>query len=257
MVVAALAFNPRLNLLAVVFGLGLAFYLAIEPTPLWLLLLLAALVGLGTDAILRGHPASRVAGPTDTAVYLALPILATLAAGISLEHAVGGYWAVPVAAVVTPPFALLLYALYLSLEPSAPAYQTARLGVNAAAYVVAFAFYALTYEFDRGVVVAAFVVGLTSALLAVEILREGDDDIYRLSLYSGLVGLVMAQARWALNFTPLDDLLAAAFLLTAFYLATGPLQHHLAQRLSGRTAAEFATTALVALAIIAIARAIS
>lgn len=247
----------RVNVLAGVFGLGLAFYLAIEPTPLWLLLVLAALVGIGTDAIVRRHPASAVVGPTDTVVYLALPTLATVAAGISLERAVGGYWSLLAAAAVAAGFAALLHGWYLSLEAAAPAYATGRLVLNAASYLVVFAFYALAYEFDLGVEAGGFVVGLTSALVTLELLREGESDIRRLALYGGLVGLVMAQARWGLNFTPLDDFLAAATLLTAFYVLTALLQQHFARGLSWRTVDELSITAAVALSVIVIAHAFS
>src|SRR3990170_7764458 len=116
----------RANILAAVFGLGLAFYLAIEPTPLWLLLLLAALVGVGVDAIVRNHPASVAAGPTGTVVYLPLATLATVAAGIALERVTGGYWWVLATAAVTPALGLLLHASYLSLEVAGAGYQAAR-----------------------------------------------------------------------------------------------------------------------------------
>lgn len=257
MVGLAFASNHRINVLAAVTGLGMAFYLAIEPTPQWLLLLLAALVGIGTDAIIRSHPTTAAVGPTDTVVYLAVPVLAIMATGIALEEAASGYWSLLAAVLVTPPLAALFYALYLSLEASAPTYQPARIALNAAACLVAFAFYALAYEYELGVIAAAFVVGLTSALLALLLLLEGEGDIYRLSLYSGLVGLVMAEARWALNSTPLDYLLAAAFLLSSFYLLTGLLQRYFSNRLTWRAAGEFATTAMIALVIIMIAHAVN
>ena len=48
--------SDRANLLAIVLGVGMAFFLAIEPTQEWLLLLLAGLAALGTDGVLRSHP---------------------------------------------------------------------------------------------------------------------------------------------------------------------------------------------------------
>ena len=55
--------SDRANLLAIVLGVGMVAYVAIEPTQAWLLLLLAGLAALGTDGVLRSHPASPFARP--------------------------------------------------------------------------------------------------------------------------------------------------------------------------------------------------
>ncbi len=249
--------NPRLNILSVVIGLGMAFYLAIEPTPQWLLLVLVAIAGFGLDFVLRQYIVDEPGDVTETAVYLIMPILTVIATGISLEHILDGFWALPVAISVTPAVGAIFYMLCVSLDNPSPITQTARIVLNAAVYLVAFAFYSLTYEFDLGVIESGFVVGLASALLTPEILRESEDNIYRLATYGAVVGYVMAQARWALDFTPLDGLLGAAFLLTSFYVVTGLLQHYFARRLNWQSTSEFATTALVALFVILVARVIA
>ena len=48
--------SAHIPLLAVVYSLGLALFLAVEPTQPWILLAIVALVGLGTDGILRARP---------------------------------------------------------------------------------------------------------------------------------------------------------------------------------------------------------
>src|SRR3970040_1670174 len=57
--VAATPFGTtRVPLLVVVYAIGLALFLAIEPTRPWILLMVTGLVALGTDGILRVHPAA-------------------------------------------------------------------------------------------------------------------------------------------------------------------------------------------------------
>jgi hypothetical protein len=165
-----------------------------------------------------------------------------------------GYWALPVAMAIALAFGGILYLLCLTLDSPTPTVQTARTTLNAATYLIAFAFYALTYEFDLSLIQSCFIVGLASALLTGELLRESEDDIYRLAIYSAVVGYVMAQTRWALDFTPLDGPLGAAFLLTTYYVITGLLQQYLIRRLNWQSTGEFTTTALVALFVILMAR---
>ena len=72
-------------LLAVVYGLGLALFLAVEPTKPWILLVIVGLVGLGADGILRSHPRGQLTGVADTAPFLFVPVLLALASGLFLE----------------------------------------------------------------------------------------------------------------------------------------------------------------------------
>src|SRR5437870_13508383 len=60
----------RIPLLAVVFTIGLALFIAVDPVQPWILLALTALVGLGADGIIRGHPRGDFHTIADTAPYL-------------------------------------------------------------------------------------------------------------------------------------------------------------------------------------------
>ena len=81
-----IARSAYIPLLAVVYGIGLALFLAAEPTKPWILLALVALVGLGTDGILRSHPRGQLRGIADTAPFLFVPVLLALANGLFLEE---------------------------------------------------------------------------------------------------------------------------------------------------------------------------
>jgi len=255
--VQAVPRSDRANLLAIVLGVGMAFYLAIEPTQPWLLLLVAGLAALGTDGVLRSHPASPFARPDDTAAFLILPALLTLGGGLFLEDVVSGYWSLGAAFATIPLFAALLYGQYLSVDARSPVYTPARLVANVATYVTAFAFFAVVYEFEVGLLATAFCVGVVSLLLSLEMLREVELEPRPTLLYSTAIATVLAQVTWSLHFLPLESFLAAAFLLLCLYVATGVVQNHLLRQLDLPTAGEFAAVAVVGLAIVVIAHAAS
>jgi len=255
--------SDKANLLAIVLGVGMAFFLAIEPTQEWLLLVLAGLAAFGTDGVLRSHPSSPFARIDDTASFLFLPALLTLGGGLFLEDVIEGYWSAPVGALTTIGFAALLNGQYLSVDARWPVYPTARLVVSICAYVAAFALYSVVYEFGVDLLGAAFSVGLVSLLLSLEVLREatpvgatpvGATTAARTAaVYAGAIGLFLAQLTWSLHFMPLEGFLAAAFLLLAFYVATGIAQNYLLRQLDLTTAGEFAAVAAVGLSIVVIA----
>ena len=244
-------------LLATTFAIGLGLYLAVEPTKPWILLVLVALVGLGTDGILRTHPRALLRGPTDTAPFLFVPVLFALASGLFLEEIVRGYRTVPAVIGAGALLAAALYGEYVSAVTHGPLYALGRLLLNLLTYLAAFAFYAVVYAFDVELVPAAFAIGLFSLLLAVEIFREAEADAFRALVFAAVIGLVVGEARWALYFVPLEGFLAALVLLLVFYLATGLVQHHLARDLTRAIATEFAVVTAVGMGVVIVGRVLS
>ena len=245
----------RVQVMAAVFGIGLTAFLAVEPTQNWLLLLLAGLVALGTDALVRSHPRSRFQRLDDTALYLFVPVLLTLSLGLFLEEAVGGYWSILAGLGAAIPFALVLQAEYNSVDRRLRAYGSARLILNIATYVIAFLFYAAVYDFDLNLPAVIFASGIVSVLLAIEILREEALETPRTLLYALAIGVLLAEAALAMHFLPLEGALAAVFLLLAFYLMTGLMHNYLADRLTLHTAGEFSGIALLGLLIVVVSHA--
>jgi hypothetical protein len=245
----------RVHVMAAVFGAGLTTYLAVEPEQNWLLLLLAGLVALGTDAVVRAHPRARFKRLDDTALYLFVPVLFTLGAGLFLEEVAEGYWSLLAGLAAAVPFAIILQAEYNAVDRRLPAYGAARLILNIATYVIAFLFYATIYDFDLAAGEIVFASGVVSLLLAIEILREEALETPRTLLYALAIGVLLAEAALAMHFLPLEGALAAVFLLLAFYLMTGLMHNYLGDRLSLRTAGEFSGIALLGLLIVVIAHA--
>jgi len=240
--------------MAALFGIGFTAFLAIEPTQNWLLLLLAGLVALGTDAIVRTHPRARAHFKRldDTALYLFAPVLLTLSLGLFLEEVAEGYWSLLAGVGAAIPFAIVLQAEYDSVDRRSRAYDSARLILNIATYVIAFLFYATIYDFELSLPAVTFAAGVVSLLLAIEILREEALETPRTLIYAVAIGVLLSEAALAMHFLPLEGALAAIFLLLAFYLMTGLMHSYLADRLSLRTVGEFSGIALLGLLIVVI-----
>lgn len=242
----------RVYAMAGLFGVGLVSFLAIEPTQNWLLLLLAGLVALGTDAVVRTHPRARFNRLDDTALFLFVPVLFTLSVGLFLEEVADSYWSVAAGLGAMFPFAIVVQAEYNSVDRRLAAYGGARLVLNVATYFIAFLFYATIYDFELSLPAISFASGVVSLLLAIEILREEALETPRTLLYALAIGLLLAEAALAMYFLPLEGALAAVFLLLAFYLMTGLMHNYMGDRLSVRTAAEFSGVALLGLLIVVV-----
>jgi len=234
----------RVHALAVALAIGLTAFLAIEPTQNWLLLLLSGLAALGADGVVRTHPRAYFQRLDDTALFLFVPVLFTLSAGLFLEEVASGHWTIGAGLASVVPFWFILRSEYESVDRGADAYHYHRLILNGATYIIAFLFFSTIYDFDLNLVTAAFSAGIISLLLGIEVLREEAMDTMRTITYALAIGVLLAEAAWATHFLPLDGSGAAVFLLLAFYLMSGLMHNYLADRLNTRTAGEFAVVAL-------------
>jgi hypothetical protein len=185
---------------------------------------------------------------------LFVPVLLALATGLFLEEIVLGYWTVPAVVGAAVLLAAAVYGEYVSLLSHGPSYALGRFALNVLTYLAAFAFYAVVYNFDVDLLPSAFAIALFSMLLAVEIFREAEADAYRALVFSAVIGIVTAEARWALYFVPLEGFLAAVLLLLVFYLATGLVQHHLTGHLNRTVALEFAIVTALGVAVVVAGR---
>jgi len=254
---SGLPHTGHIPVMAAAYAFGLALFLTVEPTKPWILLVLVGLVAIGTDGILRTHPKGNFEGLADTASFLFVPVLLALASGLFLEEVVEGYWALPAVLAAAALFAASLYAEYISVRSEGPSYPLGRFTLNVLTYLSAFGFYAVVYSFDVDLLPSAFAVGLVSLLLSVEIFREAEADPYRALVFAGVIGLVVAEARWSLHFIPLEGFLAGVFLLLAFYLTTGLIQHYLTGHLNRSIAVEFLLVTAAGLSIVITGRVLS
>ena len=236
-----------------------AMFLLIEPTPTWVALFGAIIGALGTDGVLRSSRREIFEADSgrDTLPHLFLPTLFALAAPLFIEENLQGYWVLPAAALAGFAFVLIVLA-----EVPAEAGEAedefrghARFVSVAATYFVAFALFSLTYAFDLGLREALIAIALVSVLLAVELLREGEIDPLETLLLAGVVGIVVAEARWVLQFMPLDRYPAGLGLLLSFYFVTGIVHAYMTRQFNVTVAAEYSIVTGLGLVLVVAARA--
>ncbi len=251
----------RIPLVAAAYALGVALFLTLEPTKPWLLMVSALVVALGSDGIVRTYSSGTFRAPLDTAPYLLVPVILSLAAGFFLEETVSGYWQIVAALVSGGLVGGVLYGECMSVNVESPLYGAGRFILNIATYLAAFALFAVMYSYDIDLVPAVLCSGLLSTVLAAEILRETElmpPPVGRRSLrslgFAAAIGMIVAEARWSLYFVPLEGFLAAVFLLLFFYVASGIAQHYLTGHLSRQLVTEYALVASVGLLMIVLGR---
>jgi len=230
--------------------------------------LLAALIASGVEAVVRAHPQFLRAGmtiPAATAppqgrlpgtsiharwMYWGLPIAVTVVAILLLPLAPTAlYWALGLIATGVA-LGLSLAGLYHTTDPFQQGYRRARLGLNALTYTVALLLFLVVYSTRARSIISATEIWLVSSLLALELLRGTGRPTVMVTLYTAIVGLVLGQATWVLNYWRLHSLTGGMVLLVLFYSAVGLAQHALQGRIRRRIVIEYGLIALAALALI-------
>ena len=266
MTVSAQGFGPapgantvgaRTVLIAGLAALGLGAYVSIRPEQPWILILTTVMVALGTDGLVKSHRHWTDLRPIDSVVYTFLPALATLGAGLFIDHAIDSYARQGLAMAAAVTVGVAAFGEYQTVDPAGRFYGPFRVFMAVATYVVAFALFGVLYSRDIDVPWASLLVGGVSGLLAMEILRE--DRLIGISslLVSVAIGLTLGEFRAVMYFYPLDGLLAGALLLIAFYLATGIVHHLLDRDLDVATTAEYGVVTAVAVAAVVVAKLVS
>lgn len=251
--------------LIVVLGLAVILWIDINPNILrarlvgdlptitvsWLLIAsLVVITSAGADLLVRSHP------------QMQIRTLPTFNLGFMTVEVVPGFWILPafcvigsfaffrlfsaslqgmafVLALVAAGGLLLavLVAQHYSLDRDPPTAQRARLVLLVITYLLAFSCFSAIYFTRLRTLYAATLVGGTATLLAYEVLRwTSRQGGRRLAL---IIGLVLAETIWALNYWPAPFLLGGTLMLVIFYVTTSLVQHHLAGTLQRRLLVEY------------------
>lgn len=234
-------------------GVIMAFLL-IEPSPRWLLLLGAAAVVFGLDGTLRQTWRAPFSMGQETAPFLFVPALYMMGVPVLLEHNISGEFVLVMGLGAGLGFGALAWAEVASVRALAPEYDTARVIVTANTYLTGFAIFALSYVFEISLPAAIVATSIAAAMLAVEVLREGEIDPMETLGLALVTGVIVGEARLLLYYIPLDTYLAGLTLLLVFYLATGLLHSHVVRALNRVVAMEYSGIAAAGLALVVIAR---
>jgi hypothetical protein len=251
-----LVVTPVLVILGLLVTMAFLMFVAIEPSPRWLLLFAAVIAVLGTDGVLRqSWPRVFRDAPdaADSTPYLFLPALLAIAAPMLIEHNVRGYLVVPAALLAGLVFTTVIAAQISSVLVTTPVYPLVRLVSTGAVYLTAFTLFSLSYVLDVELPASVAVVAVVAAMLGVEVFREGQVDPRETLIFSAVTGVILGEARWAMYYIPVGGYLAGLTLLLAFFLATGLLHSHLTRHLNNVVTLEYAGIAAAGVLLVAIA----
>ena len=225
--------------------------LAIRITKSWLLVvLMTGLTALGTRYVLLAHPDAPHRLPRPLYLSWVLPsLLAGMGAYLVELAPTERIWAAGVLLMVLV-VGLAVSAEFGALSPDYPGHARARFSLNVLAYLLSFALFYVVYRTRARSILTASATTLSAFLVALDLLSVADVSVNRVALYAGVVGLLVGEVTWALNFWQLSNWAGGLFLLAIFYLATGVAHQHLLEKLSTWVLLEFVLVAAAALAMI-------
>ncbi|BCX04721.1 MAG: hypothetical protein KatS3mg053_2659 [Candidatus Roseilinea sp.] len=212
-----------------------------------LILFLPVLTIAGVDWVLRDHPDVRAGEVPYLFPFWMAPGLTALALALLLTRLTS--WPVWIATLLIGVVVLgiLIVAEYYTISPNAPAYPIARLTVTGLSYLIAFGLFTLIYSTRERSAITATGTLLVAVALALDLLAPHIIGLRQATLFALIVGWLVGQATWALNYWNVSNWSAGVVLLTVFYVSAGIAQQHFQERLSRGVLIEFAVVACIAL----------
>lgn len=211
-------------------------------------LLLTGIVCSGLVFVLRAGRRARSRTLVEAASFWGLPLQLVLTALLLLDSL--SWWGFQIGLAVLTGVVLAIV-VALQARSAEEDVGRARLILNAITYALALLVFTAIYGMRLRSMLSATALSVSATLLAAELFRDIDTPIDQVWGWSALVGLLIGETTWALNYTRLSPRAGAVLLLAAFYALSGIIQQHLWQRLDRRSVAEF-VVALLAGAVLAI-----
>lgn len=251
-----------------VFGFGLSLLLKIPTTVIGfralgsptsvefsvttvMALVLALAAAAGTESLIRLHPKRQANRLGLTWAYWALPAAISIITVVLLPSIPTRLLQVAVILLSGLLLMIAFFSLYATVERGQPGFRRARLWLDALAYGAALLLFLFVYQSRTRSLLSGTMVTVTAMLLAIELLRTSTNETRHVLMYSVVVGLLLGEVTWALNYWPLlPGLTGGLLLLLSFYLAVGIALQGLQGRLTRRVLVEFAFFAVIVLILI-------
>jgi len=222
-----------------VFGFGLSLLLKIPATVIGfralgsptsvefsattvLAIVLAVAASAGTESLIRLHPKRQANRLGLTWAYWALPAAISIITVVLLPSIPTRLLQVAVILFSGLLLTIAFFSLYATVERGQPGFRRARLWLDALAYGAALLLFLFVYQSRTRSLLSGTMVTVTAMLLAIELLRTSTNETRHVLMYSVVVGLLLGEVTWALNYWPLlPGLTGGLLLLLSFYLAVG------------------------------------
>lgn len=212
---------------------------------------LAIAAAAGAESLIRLHPKRQANRLGLTWAYWALPAAMSIITVVLLPSLPTRFLQILVILAAGVLLIIAFFSLYATVEPGQPGFRRARLWLDALAYGVALLLFLFVYQARTRSLLSGTLIALTATLLAVELLRTSSEETRRVLIYSAVVGLLLGEMTWALNYWPLlPGLTGGLLLLLSFYLAIGIALQSLQGRLTKRVMVEFGVFAVIAVILI-------
>ena len=214
---------------------------------------LAVMAAAGAESVISVHPLF-VARTTrlHTWSFWALPMALAIISAVLLPLASSAVLQVLALTVSGALLSAAYFGLYATVERGKPGFRRARLWLDALAYGSALILFLFVYQTRTRSLLSGSLVAVTAFLLAAEILRTATPRPNAALTYGGVIGLILGQVTWALNYWVLPGLTGGLLLLLIFYLLVGIAQQGLQGRLTARVMWEFVVFSVIALVLIAL-----
>jgi len=213
-------------------------------------LLLVSLSCAGTEAIMRTHPMVRRRVIRYTFPSWILPGLTTLALALFLPQSPNLlYWLIGLA-LGGGLLAWLILANYRTLYVGDRSGAIDQSGLSLTAYLLSLIFFTSIYRTRLRSLVTATAIAVVAFLISLSVLRNEKHPIGQLFLYTGVIGLVIGEMTWALNYWRANVLTVGVLLMLLFYILTGLVREYMRNAIDRRVIIEFLSIAALGVWII-------
>jgi hypothetical protein len=211
-----------------------------------LLVLMPVLTCAGVDWVLRDHPDVRAGEIPYLFPFWIAPAFAALTLSWLLTRIPS--WPLWIAVLLLGVIAIatLVFAEYVGLSPYARGYAVARLALTGVSYGIAFALFTLIYSARERSVISATLTLLIAFGLSLDLMAPHIIGLSTAATFSLVVGLVVGEAMWALNYWNISNWSAGVLLLAVMYVMIGLAQQYFQDRLTRSVLVEFAVVATIA-----------
>lgn len=122
--------------------------------------------------------------------------------------------------------------------------------LQAMAHLLALTYFVLIYQARLRTLLSAPAILVVGGLLATRLLRDLASDWRRVGVYALVIGLVLGEATWALNYWPGPSIVGGLLLFLIFYVFVGLSRRGLEDRLGPSDLLEYGAVSLLGLGLL-------